>query len=144
MVGRWIGDRWSVVLIKPLFKAVTIKLWWSEIPTSITPVFLKNSFLFVKIRSMQVGFEDWKQLGCFINYAWSNVVMNFSRLLLSIVRLKSPISTVLSYLQGNWPSVFDKWSIKYLSLWDGGIYQHTHTLTLTLTLTLTPIYTTYT
>ena len=63
-----------------LSKAVSIKLWWSEIPTSITSVFLKKSFLFVKIRSMQVGFEYWKQFGFFIKQSRSNVVMTFSRL----------------------------------------------------------------
>ena len=111
-------------------------------PTSITSVFLKICFLFVKIRSMQVGFEDWKQVGFFIKHSRSNVIMKFLRLLLSIViinryyqsllsiviinRLKHRINTVLSYWQDNWPNVFDKWLKKHLSFWDGGVYRATH------------------
>ena len=83
-------------------------------------------FLFVKIRSVQVGFEDWKQVGFFIKHSGSNVLKKFSRLLLSIIKLKSPISIVLSYWQVNWPNVFDKGSIKYSSFWDGRLYIPTH------------------
>ena len=89
-------------------------------------MFLKNYFLFVRIRSMQVGFEDWKQVAFFIKHSRSNVVKKFSRLLLSIVRLKSPVNIVLSYWQENSPDVFDKWSIKYFSFWDGGLHIPTH------------------
>ena len=78
-----------------------------EIPTSMTSVFLTNSFLLVKIRSTQVGFEDWKQVGFFIKHSRSNVVMTFWSLLLLIVKLKSPINIVLSYWKANWPTVFD-------------------------------------
>ena len=56
---------------------------------------------------MQVGFEDWKQVGFFIKHSRLNVVMTFSRILLLIVKLKSPINIVLSYRQDNWPNVFE-------------------------------------
>ena len=46
-----------------LLKAVTIKLWQSEISPFKTLEFLKNSFLFFKIKSMQIGLVDWKQVG---------------------------------------------------------------------------------
>ena len=39
----------ALPFINRLFKAVAIKLWWSEIPSSKTLEFLKNYFLFVKI-----------------------------------------------------------------------------------------------
>ena len=49
-----------------------IKLLWSEIPTSNTLEFLKRSFLFVKIRSIQLGFLDWKQVGFLIKLSRPN------------------------------------------------------------------------
>ena len=105
-----------------LFKAVTMKLWWSEILTSKTSLFLKSSFLFVKIRSMQHGFQDWKQDGFFIKHSRSKVFMKFSKLLFSTVRLKSPIKIVLSHWQANWPNVFNRLSRKYFSFWEGCFY----------------------
>ena len=77
-----------------LHKTVTIKLWWSEIPTSKTLEFSKNSILFVKIRSMQLGLADWKQVGFLIKYSKSNVFIKNSRFLLSTVSLKSPINII--------------------------------------------------
>ena len=65
---------------------LAIKLWWMKTPTSITSVFIKNSFFFVKIRSMQFGFQDCKQVGFFIKHSRSNVAMKFLRLLLLIVK----------------------------------------------------------
>ena len=41
-----------LLLTNLLLKAVTVKLQWSEIPVF---AFLKNSFLFVKIKSMELG-----------------------------------------------------------------------------------------
>ena len=104
-----------------LFKTVMMKLWWSEIPTSKTSFFLKSSFLFVKIRSMQCVFEGWKQVGFFIKHSRSKVFMKFSRLLLSTVKSKSLIKIVLSYCQVNWPNVFDRSSRKYSLFWKGGL-----------------------
>ena len=54
-----------------LRKAVTIKLWWSEIPTSKTLEFLKNTFLFVKIRSK--GYYEQRLLQC-----WYNEKLNYT------------------------------------------------------------------
>ena len=103
-----------------LFKAVTMKLRWSEIPN--TSLFLKHSFLFVKISWMQRGFEDRKRVGFFIKHCRSKVFMKFSRLFFWTVKLNSPIKIVLPYWQVNWPNVFDRWSRKYFSFWEGGLY----------------------
>ena len=62
-----------------------------EIPTSMTSLLLKSFFLFIKIRSMRRGFDNWKQVGLLIKYSRSKVFMNFSGLLFSTIKLKSPI-----------------------------------------------------
>ena len=104
-----------------LFKAVTLKLTWSEIPDSKTSLFLKSSFLFVKIRSMQRGFESWKKVGFFMKHSRSNVFIKFSRSLFLTLKLKSQIKIVFLYWQVNWRNAFDRWSRKCFPFW-GGFY----------------------
>ena len=102
-----------------------MKLRWSEILTSQTSLLLKSYFLFVKIRSMQHGFENWKQVGFFIKHSRSKVFITFSSLLFFNNQLKISNQILLSYWQVNWPNAFDRWSRKYFSFWDGHLYNPT-------------------
>lgn len=69
-----------------LFKDVTIKLWWLEIPTWMTSKWLNSSFL-VRIRSMQDWFSGWRQVDLFIKHSRLKVFIKVSRFLSSVVKL---------------------------------------------------------
>ena len=64
-------------------------------PTSNVLEFLNSSFLLVRIKSMHVGLEDWKQVGDFIKLSRLNKVVKSARYLLSTEELKSPIKMIL-------------------------------------------------
>ena len=58
--------------------------WWSVIPTSHVSKLLNKSSWFVNVKSMHVGFVNWKYSG--------DVISDISKCLFSIVKLKSPIN----------------------------------------------------
>ena len=87
--------------------AIKSNLWWFELVKVFNFLYKKPAFL----KTIEL---------CLI------FCRNFLRLLLLIVKLKSPIKIFLSYWQDNWPNVFEKWSIKYFSFWGGGLYIPTH------------------
>ena len=58
-----------------------------------------SSFLLVRIKSMHVGFEDWKQVRDFIKLSRLNKVLKSARCLFSTEELKSPIKMTFSYFE---------------------------------------------
>ena len=95
-----------------LFKNVTKKLWWWEISTWIASGCLNSSFLLVRTNSMHDGFSGWKQVGLFIKHSRLKAPIKISRFLLSVVKLESPISVVLSYWQVSSPRFFVRFLMK--------------------------------
>ena len=65
---------------------------------------LNSSLLFVKIKSMHDGFSDWKQKSLVIKDSRLKVLIKVSRFLLSVVKLKLPVSIILSYWQVRSPN----------------------------------------
>ena len=65
--------------------------------TSIVLEFLNSSFVLVRIKSMHVGLEDWKQVGDFIKLSRLDKVVKSGRCLFSTEKLKSPIKMIFSY-----------------------------------------------
>ena len=70
-----------------------------DIPTSNVLEFLNKLFLFVRIKSIQRGFSDWKQVGVFIKLSILNNAIKSARYLLEVVKLKSPRRIICSYLE---------------------------------------------
>ena len=70
-----------------------------DIPTSNVLEFLNKLFLFVRIKSIQRGFSDWKQVGVFIKLSRLNNVIKSARYLLEVVKLKSRRRIICSYLE---------------------------------------------
>ena len=94
------------------------------IGTSNTFEFLKRLFLFVRIKSMQVEFGDWKQVGLFIKLSRLNVFINTSRFLLFLtVKLKSSIDITFSYWHVCLLKTIDKIPRKQFSSWDGDLWR---------------------
>ena len=68
-------------------------------PTSNIWEFLNSFFLLVRIKSMHVGLEDWKQMGDLIKLSRLNKVVKSARCLFSTEELKSPIKMIYSYFE---------------------------------------------
>ena len=101
-----------------------MKLSWSEISNSKTFEFLKRLFQFVRIKSLQVGFADWKQVGLFIKLSWLNVFINTLRFLLLAVNLKFTSNVTFSYWHVCLLKTFDKILRKYFD----GMFLSCHVL----------------
>ena len=60
---------------------------------------MKKIFLFVRIKSVQPGFSDWKQVGVFIKLSRLNNAMKSAKYMLDIVNLKSPRRNLIGDLR---------------------------------------------
>ena len=117
---------WYCFLKFFLLSIVETKWWWSDIPTSQVSELLSKSSWFVNIKSMHVGFLDWKHVGDEMRLFWLNRFCNSSKSLVSIVKLKSPINKILSYVVENTFIVLDRLLIKRTSFWLNGLQQPTN------------------
>ena len=98
------------------------KWWWLDIPTShVLLELLNKSSWFVNIKSMHVGFMDWKHVGDEMRLFMLKRLNNSSKCLFSIVKLKSPINKILSYFVENAFIVLGRLLIKNSSFWLGGL-----------------------
>ena len=68
-------------------------------PTSNVWEFSNSFFLLVRIKSMHVGLEDWKQMGDLIKLSRLNKVVKSARCSISTEELKSPIKMIYSYFE---------------------------------------------
>ena len=77
---------------------VTVILWKSDNPVSITPELWKLKGLFVKIKSMQQGFWGFLwQVGTLIRFFNPEASQNVSICESSGLTLKSPVKMIFSY-----------------------------------------------
>ena len=75
--------------------------WWSDIPTSHVLELLNKSSWFVNIKSMHVGFVDWKYVRDEMRLFRLKRFSNSSKCLFSIVKSKSPVNKTLPYFVEN-------------------------------------------
>ena len=83
--------------------------------------FFKYAFLFVMVRSMQVG-DRLKQIGFYIRCSELKEPAKSCKFLSSGVTLKSPNNITFSYVSKYMEKILDKLSKNADLLWSGGLY----------------------
>ena len=106
------------------FKLTAVSLWRSDIPVTVTQVFLKYDFLLVIMRFMQLGLP-LKQVVSLIRCSRLKASVKCCNFLYSGVILKSPNNVMFSKLSRYLERFFDIFSkIKEL-FWLGDLYKPT-------------------